>query len=283
MSTIIETAPSAAPPPRDDRHRIGWRDTCETLPNGEKVFRQIPLTVEDFLHPQDGDHFVESDLHDLIRTYLANIFRDRLADVPRARVISDVGVYWDDVDYGHLCPDIAVIFDVKVPAFDSFYVAEQETRPRLILELTSPSTRHIDLGKKFEQYHAVGIPYYIVVDREKASEPWTLTGYERKPRRYRKLPLDERGWLWLEPVGVWLAVEGNAIGCYDRAGKRLGDLTATRKFAEQEHERAEMERERAEAALKRAEGERERADAAEAKARELEAELARLRGPASPI
>ena len=172
--------------------------------------------------------------------------------------------------------------------------------------LTSPERRKaydFDLGDKFDIFHAIGIQYYAIIDRENYEDPWTLAGYERTSRKYRSLPLDERGRLWLEAVGVWLAVEGDEVICYDASGKRLGDYVQVSEYADQEHERAEKEQQRAEKALKRAEKEqqraekereqaakereradkqRERAESAEARTRELEAELARFRRPTSP-
>jgi Uma2 family endonuclease len=263
MSTDIQT--TEAETNADDPFRIGWRDVYETLPDGKSVLRQVPLTLEDFLHPQEGDHFEESILHDVIRRYLADVFMSRVADTPGADVISNVGVYWDDPDYGHNCPDVAVIFDVKFPKTKSFDVAEQGTRPRIILELTSPSTRIKDLGDKFETYHAVGIPYYIIIDRIRAANPWALTAYQYTPRKY--LPIldrDEKGRLWLAPLNLWLAVDGDRVLCYDDLSEEpLGDYTRL----SQELRIARQE----------TEAERERADAAEQKLLELEVELARLR------
>jgi colicin import membrane protein len=249
MSTDIQTLTTANP--TDDPFRIGWRDVYETLPGGEKVLRQVPLTLEDFLHPQEGDHFVESTLHDEIRRYLASVFASRIADISGAKVISDVGVYWDDPHYGHHCPDVAVVFGVKNPDFSSFDVAEQGTRPKLIVELTSPSTRQVDLVEKLDAYHAVGVPYYVVIDRAKSADPWTITGYLRTPRQYRPMIVtDEKGRVWIESLSVWLAVDGNRVLCYDdMKDEPLGDYTQLAKAL----------------------------DAAESRVRELEAELARLR------
>ena len=107
------------------------------------------------------------------------------------------------------------------------------------------------------------------------------------------MALDERGWLWLESVNVWLAVNEQDVVCYDGVTEEpLGDYTAlkgenleARERAEAERQRAEAERERAEAERQRADAQSQRADAeaqsrmvAEERLRELEAELSRLRG-----
>jgi colicin import membrane protein len=270
MST--DTEMTTVEPKADDPFRIGWRDVHDTLPDGKTILRQEPLTLEDFLHPKAGDHFVESSLHDVIRRYLADVFMSRVAEIPRADVLSDVAIYWDDPDYGHNCPDVAVIFDVRFPKPESFDVAEQGTRPRLILELTSPSTRKVDLGKKLTTYHGVGVTFYIVIDRADSGEPWTLTGYQWTPSQYRPmLGRDEKGRIWLESVNLWIAVEGDRVLCYDdESDEPLGDYTQVSQALDRERQRADSEHDRAEA-------ERTRADAAERRIREMEAELARLR------
>ncbi|MDW8065900.1 MAG: Uma2 family endonuclease, partial [Anaerolineae bacterium] len=40
-------------------------------------------------------------------------------------------------------------------------------RPALVVEVTSPATRGMDLGEKAAEYREAGIPEYWVVDRER--------------------------------------------------------------------------------------------------------------------
>jgi len=51
----------------------------------------VPLTLEDALHPEDGDHIVHSDSHDDDLNYLKNVFKSLLADDSQAVVLSDCG------------------------------------------------------------------------------------------------------------------------------------------------------------------------------------------------
>ena len=83
MSTVIETARKVTPPPPDNPWYYGYRDVNYTLPDGTTKHERIPLTLEDTLHPQEGDHIVESDVHDLMRTILGRpSFAWRTADDP---------------------------------------------------------------------------------------------------------------------------------------------------------------------------------------------------------
>ena len=96
MSTVIESRSKVTPPPADNPWYYGYRDMNHQLPDGTLRHERIPLTLEDTLHPQEGDCIVESDLHERLLTYLASVFRWRTAEDPGVLILSDTGVYWDD-------------------------------------------------------------------------------------------------------------------------------------------------------------------------------------------
>ena len=50
-----------------------------TLPDGSTVFEQIPLTLEDALHPQEGDKIMTNTVHDRDWTYLGIVARRLVA------------------------------------------------------------------------------------------------------------------------------------------------------------------------------------------------------------
>lgn len=246
MSTITAPATYERPTPSDPYY-YGWRDISTEGPDGKAVTVRVPLTLEDCLHPQMGDVIVESSLHEQILTYLATILRTRTACDPRALVLSDTGVYWDEPEIGHHCPDVAVISDVpeKRADWSAFHVAEQGTRPRLIIEVVSPNTRTNDVQDKVEQYHQVRVPFYVIVDR--INEQWKLAGYQWTPTHYLPMPSDENGRLWLEPVGLWLGLKGDRVALYDGAtGQEIPDYA----MLEERHQAAEARIQELEKALK---------------------------------
>jgi Uma2 family endonuclease len=70
---------------------------------------------------------------------------------------------------------------------DVFYIAADrltiisergiEGAPTLVVEVLSPSTAHLDRGRKMTLYAEHGVPYYWIVDPESRSvEAYTLTG-----------------------------------------------------------------------------------------------------------
>ena len=98
---------------------------------------------------------------------------------------------------------------------------------------------------------------YVIADREKIGDPWSLIGYQWRPDSYVPMMPDAQGRLWLDAVGVWLGADEGRLICYRRDGTPIGG------YVELQHQ---------------LDAERQRAEAAEARMRELEAELRRLRG-----
>ncbi len=315
MSTVSDFRIFEPPPQEPDPFRYGWRYVRIQRPDGTESFDQVPLTLEDVLFPETGDFIVQSDPHDNDLNYLKGLFKSRLAGDPHSAVVSDCRVDWNLPGVKPLGPDIAVFFDVKqYGGWSTLDVAAEGVRPALVVEVTSPDTRKNDLVDKFDYYHRAGVPLYVIVDARQddgQERHLTLIGYRHMPAGYRAIAPDARGWLWLEPVGVWIGVARDQTGRYDRVacydpktGEELGDYTAvtralalameTRDQAEAARDQAEAARDQAEAARDQAEAARDQAEAArdqaelrataeaeartqaEAQIRELEAAMQRL-------
>ena len=84
------------------------------------------------------------------------------------------------------------------------------TKPSLIIEIVSPSTRPTDVVTKVDHYARVGVPNYIIVDRFERQGVMVrvLVGYRLTPNGYEELSPNANGWLWLEPVNLWLGLDG---------------------------------------------------------------------------
>ena len=99
MSTV--TTSQTQPPQSPDEtnpFRYGWRYVQVERPDGSEDVEQVPLTLEDVLHPLPGDFIVNSAVHNNDVTYLKNVFKSRLAKVPNALVLSDTLVDWNVPD-----------------------------------------------------------------------------------------------------------------------------------------------------------------------------------------
>jgi Uma2 family endonuclease len=229
MSTSPTAAPSPAPPEPDDPYRYGWRYVRRDLPDGNIVVEQQPLTLEDVIHPQEGDQVTESQPHERRRRYLTDVFEARLSDDPTAVVLSDVRVAWDVPGLRPLGPDIAVILGVRERKdWSTFRVAEEGARPEFVIEFTSPETAEADRSTKWEEYELARVSLYVIIDAVRGGR-WVapnLYAYRLEPAGYRALPLDERGRLWLETVRCWLGVADGELVAYDEADRPLGDYRA---------------------------------------------------------
>src|SRR5690349_19951814 len=58
-------------------YRYGCRFMKRTQPDGSETVEQVPLTLEDVLHPQEGDVISESRNHQVERRYLSDVFLAR--------------------------------------------------------------------------------------------------------------------------------------------------------------------------------------------------------------
>ena len=274
--------------------RYGYRDVYRKLTDGTTSIDRVPLTLEDLLHPQFGDVPMISSLHDIERDYLADVFRSRLANVPTALVLSDTMIDWvgDTEGMKHHSPDISIILDVHEERdnWNSFKVAEQGTRPAIIIEIVSPAYRENDTVVKVDHYLRCRVPCYVIVDREQIDDTPRLIGRVLRGNAWRPLLPNDNGWLWLDAVGVFLGVENGRIRCFDsQTLAPLGDYTElaqelTLKKSQiiterQLRERAEAKAEQADEARQR---ESEALRVAETRLAELEAQLKALREKQPP-
>ena len=197
MSTVSKSRPRKQPPSELDPFRYGWRYVRITRPDGTEALEQVPLTLEDVLHPELGDFIVQTDGHDNDRAYLKSVFKARLSRNRTAAVLSDCRVDWNVPGIRPLGPDVAVFFGVRrFIDWATFDVAAEGARPILVIEVTSPETRANDIGIKVDYYHRARVPLYVIADIFEETEEERrieLIGYRRTPARYRPIQPDEQG------------------------------------------------------------------------------------------
>ncbi|MGO9466043.1 MAG: Uma2 family endonuclease [Isosphaeraceae bacterium] len=288
MSTVSTSATTERPRDESDPFRYGWRYVEITGPDGTVTFNQVPLTLEDVLFPEMGDFIVQTDLHDSDRNYLKSVFNTRLARNPHTVAVSDCRVDWNLEGVRPLAPDLAVFFGIeRRKDWATLDVAAEGARPVLVVEVTSTSTRVNDVEIKPDFYHRAGVPLYVIADvREEDDEirRIDLRGYRHTPDGYERITPDARGWIWLDPPGIWLGVvrdpqlnNCDRLACFDaETGEEIGDyqaLTEALAAAEARAEAEARERKQAEARIDAEADARAQAEArAEAEARRAQAE-----------
>jgi Uma2 family endonuclease len=149
--------------------------------------------------------------------------------------------------------------------------------PNFIIELLSPPTAQVDRTTKKDLYERIFRTHeYVCYDPETEKlEGWRLDSH----LRYRAIVPDERGWLWIEELGVWLATwQGKLLG-FDKVWVRFfdkdGRLIPT--FDEASEAKADAAQANADAAQANADAAQANADAEKARADAAEAELRRLK------
>jgi colicin import membrane protein len=225
MSTIHDPRTGPAPGSQADPFRYGWRYVARKQPDGRVEVEQVPLTLEDLLFPEEGDQTTQFPSHVDDCFYLKGVLETRLAGDPEAVVLTDCRVDWNLPGVRPLGPDLSVFLGVP-REFDrgTLGLAEEGARPVLVVEVTSPDTRKNDFGIKKDFYHRAGVPLYVIVDA-RPGEPRRvkLHGFRHQPGGYEPMPLDDRGRLWLEPMGLWLTIADLRVIAIDgETGEPIG-------------------------------------------------------------
>jgi colicin import membrane protein len=272
MTTTLTRPTKSQAPAVEDPFFYGWRYVEEKQPGGDVMVKQVPLTEEDVLHPQEYDFIMQTGLHNRIAAYLRIALKAKHAHRKEVVVIGDTRVEWGKHGLAH-GPDVAMFSGVKGPWSEkagTFRVAKTKGKARLVIEATSPSTRGNDFGPKLREYFRVGIPVYVIIDlpEEEESGGILLYGYQAGATQYEPLAPDKKGRLWLDVAGVWLGVDGDMVYLEDADGKRLPE------YEELVGQLETLSKARDDAEAKAA-AEAKAREAAEAKVRELEARLAR--------
>ncbi|MFQ5856283.1 MAG: Uma2 family endonuclease [Anaerolineae bacterium] len=259
--------PLTVPEEVDDEFYYGHRIVITHDEAGREIFTYQPLTLEDFLDPQEGDHFVQGTLHNDDTEQAKSIFRHLHEEDSTAAVFSDLKMVWDIEGLSQPAPDVAVIPNVKDPDRPrrEFDVAVEGTRPRFVLEIVSPRYRKPDREEKVAIYERAGVEEYVIIDSwlQEGEVSYEVLGYRLEEGVYVEIEPDERGWIYSAVNNVWIGVseERDRFFVVDaRTGERILPDREARLIAEG---RAQFE------AAARVEAER--------RAQALEAEIARLR------
>ncbi|MEM7533300.1 MAG: Uma2 family endonuclease [Chloroflexota bacterium] len=268
--------------PEEDPFRYGWRMVERIADDGTETYDQIPLTLEDLLHPQEGDHRVQNIGHSKYGFYFHAAAR-RQIERPPGLVTFDVRMDWRVPGVKPLGPDIAVIKNAHVTGEikGTYVVGVDGDAPEMVMEITSPETRKQDFGTKLELMRQVRLPYYFIVDLVANPENRRIYGYELvnegKSAHYVPIEPNEQGWVWMEPIQLWLALEDGDVFCYDTDGnlaldhdEALRQMEAEKARADAEQQRADAEQQRADEAEHHSQVEKQRADAEQQRADEAE-------------
>jgi Uma2 family endonuclease len=219
--------------------------------------------TRDIKYPtRDGKPMAESELHmeDMIDTI--QMLQDHFADQPDVYVWGNLLLFYEEGNpRKHVSPDVLLAFVPKEPKRDNYLVWKEGRAPDFVVEITSKSTKRVDLNKKYELYRDVlrVSEYFLFDPRADYLDP-PLQGHRLVDGDYVRIdPIAGR--LPSQVLGLHLERDGPRLRLFDPAtGVRLPTRS-----------------ERAQVADRRTVAERRRAEAAEAAQQRLAEENERLR------
>jgi Uma2 family endonuclease len=202
---------TSSPPPKateENRFPYGWRYVRKALPTGAFVYEQIPLTAYDLLNPQEGDQVPQRDEHFQPIVDLVGSLKTYYAKDPTMGVFGDLIMDWGIPGLSKPAPDIAIIPNVnqKEAARGTFKVAQEGTRPCLVIEVMSPNYAGDDT-EKVTIYEQAGITEYFLIKPhiERELPYYSLRGYRLVKGVYREIPV-KKGRLLSQTLQLWLEV-----------------------------------------------------------------------------
>jgi len=276
---------------------LGWRYETVVAANGRTEQLRIPLTPEEARHPQEGYVMPERTEHDRVSDDLCDMLRAHHERRPDVAVFRNLVFEWDHPAVKSYAPDVAVVANLRDPAADrtQFVVADEGTRPMLVIEIVSRGSRADDRVGKVRDYALVGIQEYVYIDHtvRRTQHLWELAGFRGQDNQFLPILPDEDGALYLESVNLRIGVTDGRVWLEDaetsedlltnlearealRVAEARANVEAEARLAAEA--RASAEAEARLAAETHAAAEVEARLAAELRLAQLEAQLRALRG-----
>ena len=224
MSTVNHSGAPRGPKNPEDPFRYGWRYRKTIGPDGTEQSKQIPLTLEDVHHPQEEDFIMQRGGHAEDCIYLHDVLQTHLEEA--ALVTFDLRIAWDTPEVAPLGPDVTVIFGrhLQSGAGDVRLCPGRSATDGRVRGDLAGHPAHRSVPKIRRILSGWAWPWYVIIDALGFRDgQWDLRviGYRRTEAGYVQVPLDDRDWLYVEPLQLYVAVRAGQVVCYDKAGEEL--------------------------------------------------------------
>jgi Uma2 family endonuclease len=224
----------------------------------------------------DGKPLAETQLTGAEMVRITETLQDHFADRQDIYVWMNMFVYFEEGNpRAVVAPDVFIAIGApKEPFRRTWKVWEEGIPPTVVFEVTSNSTRHIDVGRKREIYERMGVAEYFLYDPHTEYLRPPLRGYRMTDGRHVPIEPDADGLLFSAALGLRLALRDARLVLINPATDTA--LPSREETARIQAARADAEAERANAEAHRANSEAARADAEAEARRALELRLAQL-------
>ena len=188
---------------------------------------QVPLTEEDFLHPQEEDRFLFAENETVARYDLRSALIFVLGMRSDVHVFTNHRIDWQACGIRPMGPDVVVLGDFRSqwnPLRGTVPVQELELKTLFVAEITWRSSRHIDLEQKPPLYHQLGVPYLLIFDFYAGdSENFVaeLLAFQATASGYVRIDADPKLGVWIPTVEMWFKLDGKQVVMHSADKKRI--------------------------------------------------------------
>jgi Uma2 family endonuclease len=183
-----------------------------------------PPVLDDLDYPTtDGKPMAETDWHRKLMTHLIETLTAFFLPSPRVYVSGNLLVFYEPGNRRrHVSPDVFVVRGVPKHDRPNYLIWRERKAPEFVIELTSSSTRHEGVARKFALYRdTLRVKEYFIFDPLLDYLDPPLQGFRLRTGEYRPIRA-VNGRLPSRVTGLHLERDGNQLRLWNpRPGRRL--------------------------------------------------------------
>jgi Uma2 family endonuclease len=172
----------------------------------------------------DGEPWAEGEIQGEEMVRITETLQDYFDGRPDVYVWMNLFVYYERGNPAAvIAPDVFVVFGVpKRPRRRSFRIWEEGAPPAVVVEVTSESTRDVDLRQKWARYALIGVREYVMYDPTADYLAPPLQCPRLAGSDYQPMPAGPDGMFLSDALGLGLKLVDGRLQLFDRrTGERL--------------------------------------------------------------